>query len=50
MSSAATFDVAGVERWIRTYARTISANKDMLTELDAAIGDADHGALSLIHI
>lgn len=38
------FDIAGVERWIRTYARDISANKDMLTELDAAIGDADHGA------
>lgn len=29
--------------WITLYAQEISANKDELTALDAAIGDADHG-------
>ncbi len=29
--------------WIRTYADAIQANKAFLTELDSAIGDADHG-------
>lgn len=32
------------EHWIRTFAREVEVNKDLLTELDAAIGDADHGA------
>jgi dihydroxyacetone kinase-like protein len=31
-------------RWLRAYSDAILANKDYLTELDAAIGDADHGA------
>src|SRR3954464_2732981 len=30
--------------WVRTFARSVSAEKDQLTALDAAIGDADHGA------
>jgi dihydroxyacetone kinase-like protein len=29
--------------WIRDYASVVSANKTYLTELDSAIGDADHG-------
>jgi dihydroxyacetone kinase-like protein len=29
--------------WIRRYAGVIAENKQYLTELDAAIGDADHG-------
>jgi len=29
--------------WIRAYAHAIAENKDFLTQLDAAIGDADHG-------
>jgi dihydroxyacetone kinase-like protein len=29
--------------WLQAIAKTISENKDYLTELDAAIGDADHG-------
>ncbi|MGZ6545736.1 MAG: dihydroxyacetone kinase subunit DhaL, partial [Actinomycetota bacterium] len=33
----------GVVGWIRTFAATIAENKDYLTELDSAIGDADHG-------
>ena len=30
-------------QWLQTYATFIEQNKDYLTELDAAIGDADHG-------
>jgi phosphoenolpyruvate---glycerone phosphotransferase subunit DhaL len=30
-------------RWIRTYADAIRVHKTLLTELDSAIGDADHG-------
>ncbi|MDY6845883.1 MAG: DAK2 domain-containing protein, partial [Chloroflexota bacterium] len=33
-----------VLEWIRTYAQVIADNKEYLTELDAQIGDADHGA------
>jgi phosphoenolpyruvate---glycerone phosphotransferase subunit DhaL len=33
-----------VLEWIRAYAQIIAENKDYLTELDSAIGDADHGA------
>jgi phosphoenolpyruvate---glycerone phosphotransferase subunit DhaL len=29
--------------WVRAFAAAISENKEYLTELDAAIGDADHG-------
>ena len=29
--------------WIRAFAATVAANKEYLTELDSAIGDADHG-------
>jgi phosphoenolpyruvate---glycerone phosphotransferase subunit DhaL len=32
-----------VADWIRTYAGAIEREKDNLTALDAAIGDADHG-------
>lgn len=30
--------------WIREFARLVAVNRDLLTELDSAIGDADHGA------
>jgi dihydroxyacetone kinase-like protein len=33
-----------VLRWLRNCADTFDAHKDELTQLDAAIGDADHGA------
>jgi dihydroxyacetone kinase-like protein len=29
--------------WVRAYASTIAENKEQLTKLDSAIGDADHG-------
>lgn len=32
------------EHWVRTFAQQVDDNKDLLTELDAAIGDADHGS------
>ena len=32
-----------VMRWIRAFADAIAENKDSLTDLDSAIGDADHG-------
>ncbi|MDO9546787.1 MAG: dihydroxyacetone kinase subunit DhaL [Pelolinea sp.] len=30
--------------WIKAYGQVITENKDYLTDLDSAIGDADHGA------
>jgi dihydroxyacetone kinase-like protein len=30
--------------WLRSFSETISANAGQLTELDSAIGDADHGS------
>jgi dihydroxyacetone kinase-like protein len=38
-----TVDVDALARWIREFARLVAANKDLLTALDSAIGDADHG-------
>jgi phosphoenolpyruvate---glycerone phosphotransferase subunit DhaL len=35
---------AELQEWVRRFALLIEQNKDLLTELDAAIGDADHGA------
>ena len=32
-----------VMRWIRAFAAEVSANKEQLTQLDAAVGDGDHG-------
>jgi dihydroxyacetone kinase-like protein len=33
----------GVVGWFKTFAATIAENKAYLTDLDSAIGDADHG-------
>jgi dihydroxyacetone kinase-like protein len=33
-----------VDRWLRSFAALVTENRDHLTELDAAIGDADHGS------
>jgi phosphoenolpyruvate---glycerone phosphotransferase subunit DhaL len=33
-----------VRRWVRAFADSVADNADYLTRLDAAIGDADHGA------
>ena len=36
-------DLAALDRWVRSFAGLVRANKDLLTQLDSAIGDADHG-------
>lgn len=41
---AETIDVAALGAWVREFARLVAEQRDHLTELDAAIGDADHGA------
>ena len=33
-----------LDEWVRTFAALVAENRDHLTELDAAIGDADHGS------
>jgi dihydroxyacetone kinase-like protein len=40
---SADVELARLTEWIREFARVIGKNKQYLTELDAAIGDADHG-------
>jgi dihydroxyacetone kinase-like protein len=35
---------AVLEHWVRRFATLVAENRDHLTELDAAIGDADHGS------
>jgi dihydroxyacetone kinase-like protein len=38
-----TVDAGALAKWIREFARLVAENKDVLTHLDSAIGDADHG-------
>jgi len=33
-----------IARWLERFAELVAQNKDYLTKLDSAIGDADHGA------
>jgi dihydroxyacetone kinase-like protein len=40
VSTASYEEVLG---WVKTYASTVAENKEYLTRLDSAIGDADHG-------
>jgi len=35
---------AVLEEWVRRFAILVAENRDYLTELDSAIGDADHGS------
>jgi dihydroxyacetone kinase-like protein len=35
---------AVLEEWVRRFATLVAENRDYLTELDSAIGDADHGS------
>lgn len=37
-------DTAMLAAWVREFGRLILVNKDQLSELDSASGDADHGA------
>lgn len=44
MSAApVTVDAAAASAWLQAFATEVAARRDELTELDAAIGDADHG-------
>src|SRR6266571_6971640 len=36
-------DAGTVKRWLETAAASLREQRDYLTQLDAAIGDADHG-------
>jgi len=38
-----TVTTAGAVAWLRAFAAEVAARREELTELDAAIGDADHG-------
>ncbi len=42
MSETVTHE--GVVAWLRAFAGAVAENREELTELDAAIGDADHGS------
>jgi dihydroxyacetone kinase-like protein len=43
VSQGAIMDAAVFRAWIVSAAEVVEANRDHLTQLDAAIGDADHG-------
>jgi dihydroxyacetone kinase-like protein len=43
LTVADAVDGAALAAWIREFARLVHEQRDALTELDAAIGDADHG-------
>ncbi len=44
MSAASgAVDAASVTAWLHEFAAEVAARRDELTDLDAAIGDADHG-------
>jgi phosphoenolpyruvate---glycerone phosphotransferase subunit DhaL len=39
-----TVETAALDRWIRGFALLVAENKELLTDLDSAIGDGDHGS------
>ena len=41
MGDAVTLD--GLRAWVKEFARAVEENRSYLTDLDSAIGDADHG-------
>jgi len=43
MDDASVLGDGLVRRWVRAAAAELASNRDFLTQLDAAIGDADHG-------
>src|SRR5437763_13779309 len=44
MGGEASVDAGTVQRWLEAAAESLHEQRDYLTQLDAAIGDADHGA------
>src|SRR5947199_2744741 len=43
MGGEASVDAGTVQRWLEAAATSLHEQRDYLTQLDAAIGDADHG-------
>jgi dihydroxyacetone kinase-like protein len=43
LTVAGPVDGAALTEWVQEFARLVHEQRDVLTELDAAIGDADHG-------
>jgi phosphoenolpyruvate---glycerone phosphotransferase subunit DhaL len=43
-STIDSLDVGLLRRWLSGFADDVADNRDLLTRLDSAIGDADHGA------
>ena len=41
--AAAAIGADGMLRWVREFAAAVAEQKEYLTQLDSAIGDADHG-------
>jgi dihydroxyacetone kinase-like protein len=41
---SAVVDAEAIRSWLGLFAEEVAANRDLLTQLDSAIGDADHGA------
>ncbi len=39
-----TVSVQALGEWVRSFAQAVAENKEVLTDLDSAIGDGDHGA------
>jgi dihydroxyacetone kinase-like protein len=37
-------ELAALQRWITRFAAEVAENRELLTQLDSPIGDADHGA------
>jgi phosphoenolpyruvate---glycerone phosphotransferase subunit DhaL len=44
VAEGAVIDTAALARWLTEFARLVREQRDQLTTLDAAIGDADHGS------
>lgn len=40
---SAVVDAGAIRSWLDLFAEEVASNVDLLTQLDAAIGDADHG-------
>jgi dihydroxyacetone kinase-like protein len=38
-----TFDAAAADAFVRRFAAAVAEHRDLLTELDTAVGDGDHG-------
>ena len=41
---ATVIDATAVRAWLLAFAQEVADNRELLTQLDSAIGDADHGA------